>query len=242
MRTSARSALTALLAGLVLAAPASVGAAGAHAASADPGVTATPEVVTTTGVAGRTIAITVDDGPDPRATPQLLEVLAENDARAVLCLWGDHVRQHPELVRQAVAGGHQLCGHTQTHPDLGTWSPMRASVEIRRGVRSIERAVPGAEVTWFRAPYGSWGASTDVAADLDLQPLGWQATIEDWVPPGSDVLLQRLKDATAPGAVVLVHDGGGDRTQTVEALAQWLPWLREQGYEVVLPVRPAERD
>lgn len=243
VRAGARALVPALAVGLVLAA--SGPAAASSDAPAPPGDArgpATAEVVTTTGVPGRTIALTVDDGPDPRATPQLLEVLAENDVQAVLCLWGDHVREHPELVRQAVAEGHELCDHTQTHPDLGPWTAARTTVEVRQGLRSIQRAAPGAEVPWFRAPYGSWGASPGVAAGLDMQPLGWQGLITDWEPPGSDVLLDRLKDVTSPGAVVLVHDGGGDRTQTVEAIAAWLPWLQEQGYEVVLPLRPSERD
>ena len=87
------------------------------------------------------------------------------------------------------------------------------------------------------APYGSWGQTPEVAAGLGMQPLGWRLAISDWEPPGADVLAQRLRDGITPGAVVLMHDGGGDRSQTVEAVDQVIPELRAQGWRFTLPQR-----
>src|SRR5262245_40784473 len=87
-------------------------------ASADRHSPPTSTIVETTGQGGRTVSFTFDDGPDPQNTPALLKVLRRNHIRAVFCLWGDHVRQYPSLVRQIVAGGHILCNHTMHHDDM----------------------------------------------------------------------------------------------------------------------------
>ena len=101
----------------------------------------------------------------------------------------------------------------------------------------IRRAVPHARIPYFRAPFGSWGQSPQVSAALGMQPLGWRLAITDWEPPGTDVLVQRLRDGITPGAVVLMHDGGGDRSQTVAAVEQIIPELRAQGWRFTLPRR-----
>ena len=102
----------------------------------------------------------------------------------------------------------------------------------------IRQAVPGARIPYFRATYGSWGESPQIAADLGMQPLGWRLAIADWEPPGTDVLVQRLRDGITPGAVVLLHDGPGDRSQTVAAVETIIPELKAQGWRFTLPQRP----
>ncbi|WP_017975296.1 polysaccharide deacetylase family protein [Actinopolyspora halophila] len=206
-------------------------------AQAEPRESADAIIVDSTGRAGRTAALTFDDGPDPRNTARMLDVLGEHHVKAVFCLWGEHVRQHPELVRRIVDEGHVLCNHTMRHENMSTWSP----AEIRRNLRAtnaeIHAAVPGAEVRYFRAPNGAWGETPRVAAELGMQPLGWRLSVGDWNRPGADVLVRRLREGIAPGSVVLLHDGGGDRGQTVDTVSRFVPWARGAGWKFTLPAR-----
>ncbi|GAA4949821.1 polysaccharide deacetylase family protein [Streptomonospora halophila] len=197
--------------------------------------TATPEVVTQTGVPGQSVALTFDDGPNPGETPQLLDVLRRHDVKAVFCLWGEHVQQHPGLVRQIADEGHTLCNHSMRHADLSSWSRSRIAADLEATNQAIHDAVPSADIPYFRAPYGSWGQSPQVAADMGMQPLGWSLAVEDWNPPGADVLAERLRRGITSQSVVLLHDGGGDRSQTVEAVDRVVPDLQSQGWRFVLP-------
>lgn len=193
-------------------------------------------VVTGTGRPGQSIALTFDDGPHPVTTPVLLDVLALHDVRAVFCLWGDHVREHPDLVRRIVAEGHTLGNHSMHHDDLGDWTPERIEADLRETLAAIDVAAPGTPVPWFRAPYGSWGATPQVAGSLGMRSLGWSLDVADWDPaPPAEVLLGRLLEGIAPGGVVLLHDGGGDRRGTVEAVKRLLPSLLDGGWTFTVP-------
>jgi peptidoglycan/xylan/chitin deacetylase (PgdA/CDA1 family) len=198
---------------------------------------ANPVVVTSARGTGTVVSFTFDDGPNPPDTLRLLQVLRRQHVRAVFCLIGDNVRAHPEVVRRIAAAGHVLCNHSMHHDDLGTWTPEQIRADLEQTSALIRQAVPHARIPYFRAPYGSWGQSPEVAAALGLQPLGWRMAITDWEPPGTDVLVQRLRDGITPGAVVLMHDGGGDRSQTVEAVDRIVPELRAQGWRFTLPQR-----
>lgn len=195
------------------------------------------EIVETTGRDGRTVALTFDDGPDPVHTPRLLDVLRAKRVTAVFCLWGAHVREHPELVRRIAAEGHVLCNHTMNHDDMSTWTPERIRADLVATREAIHAAVPWAPVRYFRAPYGAWGRTPEVAAALGMQPLGWRLAIGDWEPPGTDELVDRLLTGVTPGAVVLMHDGGGDRSQTVDAVDRVVPLLRADGWRFTRPAR-----
>ncbi|MFD1828441.1 polysaccharide deacetylase family protein [Streptomyces desertarenae] len=187
-------------------------------------------VITSTQSGGRTVSFTFDDGPDPTHTPNLLAVLRKHNVKATFCLWGDHVRQHPHLVARIAADGHRLCNHSLSHQDMGGWSQQQVRQNLEQTNNLIRQAAPGARITYFRAPYGSWGQSPQVAAALGMQPLGWRLAINDWQPPGTGELVRRIMQGVTPGAVVLMHDGGGDRSQTVAAVDQTIPQLKAQGY------------
>ena len=199
----------------------------------------TDELITSTASGGRSVGLTFDDGPDPVSTPELLAVLRRHDVKAVFCVWGDHVQAHPEIVREIVAEGHTLGNHTMHHDDMSTWSPEAIEADLDETNRVIRRAVPGARIPYFRAPYGAWGATPEVAARLGMQTLGWRLAVTDWEPPGTPELVRRLEEGITPGAVVLLHDGGGDRSQTVEAVARVVPELLERGWQFAQPGSPS---
>ena len=195
-------------------------------------------IVDSTGHGGDSMALTFDDGPNPVDTPRLLEVLREHRVKAVFCLRGDHVQEYPELVRAIVAGGHILGNHSMHHDDMGAWTPERIRADLERASALVRWAAPGVLIRYFRAPYGSWGSTAAVAVQLGMQPLGWRLAIGDWEPPGADELVRRLEEGITPGAVVLMHDGGGDRSQTVAAVDRIIPEFRTRGWGFDTPARP----
>ncbi|MCF6521916.1 polysaccharide deacetylase family protein [Streptomyces sp. JJ36] len=215
------------------------GAAAAPPGHGGPGGAGRPtsEPVESARHPGRTVALTFDDGPHPVHTPRLLEVLRDHGVTATFCLWGDHVAQHPGIVRRIAAEGHTLCNHSMHHDDLAAWPEHRIRRDLARTTAAIRRAAPGARIPYFRAPYGNWGRSPEVAARLGMQPLGWRLAVTDWEPPGTQELLRRLREGLTEGAVVLLHDGGGDRSQTVEAVDRLIPELRAAGWRFDLPAR-----
>jgi peptidoglycan/xylan/chitin deacetylase (PgdA/CDA1 family) len=229
-----RIAVSTLAAGLVAAAvPARVASADAPSWASGPNTA----IVDTARGHGQVVSFTFDDGPNPPDTLRLLEVLRQRHIRAVFCLIGDQVREHPGVVRRIAAAGHVLCSHSMHHDDMAAWTPEQIRADLAATNALIRTAVPQARIPYFRAPFGSWGPTPGVAARLGMQPLGWRLAITDWEPPGTDVLVQRLRDGITPGAVVLMHDGGGDRSQTVEAVDRIAPELRAQGYRFALPAR-----
>jgi peptidoglycan/xylan/chitin deacetylase (PgdA/CDA1 family) len=189
-----------------------------------------------TGAAAPEFALTFDDGPNPPDTDRLLELLAAHDVRAVFCLVGDTVRAHPQVAARIVAAGHLLGNHSLHHDDMGHWSPEQVRADLAQTTAIIEDAT-GAPVPFFRAPFGSWGHSEQVAAELGMTPLGWQLAVEDWLAPPAELLVERIRDGLAPGGVVLLHDGGGDRSSTVAAVARVLPMLRADGWVHAWPAR-----
>jgi hypothetical protein len=157
--------------------------------------------------------------------------------KATFCMVGEEVEKHPELVRRVVAEGHRLCNHSWKHDDLGAVSAEAARADIARTDAAIAAAVPGVTVPYFRAPYGSWGKSGAAGAGLGHTPLGWVVDPDDWLLPGADVIADRISAQLTPRAVVLVHDGGGERAQTVAALTSLIPKLLGEGWKFDLPER-----
>lgn len=142
-------------AGIALGALGLVLAAGGPAQAHRPGPST--EIVDTARGSGSVVSFTFDDGPNPADTRRLLSVLHRNRIQAVFCLWGDHVNEHPDLVRRIAAAGHTLCNHGMRHDDMSTWTPEQIRADLRETNAAIRRAVPGAAIPYFRAPYGKLG-------------------------------------------------------------------------------------
>jgi len=189
-----------------------------------------------------TVALTFDDGPDPRWTPKILAILKQHGAVATFCMVSRNVAGQEALVRQLVDAGMRLCDHSHTHDELlPERDPERIADEVVGAGRTLSTAAAGAPVEWFRAPGGNW--STEVAelsAEHGMQPLSWNVDPRDWERPGADAIVaavqQQIGQQAPDGPIVLLHDGGGSREQTVEALEKLIPWLAEQGYRFGFPV------
>jgi endo-1,4-beta-xylanase len=202
----------------------------------------TPDPVLTASGSGRVAALTLDDGPNGAATTAVLDLLREHRVRATFCVVGSQVTAvgGAEVLRRTAADGHHLAAHGMTYADMGDWAPARVRADLEATVALIRDALGDSEapVPWFRAPNGSWGSTAPVAARLGLQPLGVAGTIDDWRTQEVPVLVANLRAAIRPGGIVLVHDGGGDRQGTVQALATVLPQWLAAGWRFTRPAHP----
>ncbi|WP_246278588.1 polysaccharide deacetylase family protein [Phytohabitans rumicis] len=171
----------------------------------------------TTGT--KRVALTFDDGPHPEWTPKILDQLRAARVRATFCLVGTEVRKYPALVARIVREGHTLCNHTWHHElDLGTKPPAEIKANLEATNREIRKAVPGAKIKFFRHPGGKWTpAAIAVARDLGMISLDWDVDPQDWAKPGAKAVHDRVIGAVRPGSIVLLHDGGGDRSGTLGA-------------------------
>jgi peptidoglycan/xylan/chitin deacetylase (PgdA/CDA1 family) len=185
--------------------------------------------------AQRVVALTIDDGPDPRYTPAVLDLLQQHGIRATFFLIGENVVEHPGLVKEIADRGHHIANHTWTHPDLRHMSEDKVRDELERTSDLLHRTT-GRQPTWFRAPGGDWSpVSLKVSADLGMRNLGWSVDPRDWAQPGTSAITDRILKDVRPGSIVLNHDGGGDRSQTVAALRLYLPALIDSGYLFTAP-------
>ncbi|MFL6128643.1 MAG: polysaccharide deacetylase family protein [Mycobacteriales bacterium] len=176
--------------------------------------------------AGPAIALTFDDGPDPRWTPAVLDLLREHRIRATFCLVGRHVAEHPELIRRIAVDGHALCNHSWSHDEHMQRRPA-ASVraDLERTSRAITQAA-GRPPRYYRAPGGNWAPSAVVEADRQqLRLLGWTVDPYDWRQPPAAEIVRRVLLGATPGAIVLMHDGYGARGNSVAALRTLLTAL-----------------
>jgi peptidoglycan-N-acetylglucosamine deacetylase len=189
-----------------------------------------------------TVALTFDDGPDPRWTPRILAILKRHGAVATFCMVSRNVAGQEALVRQIVDAGMRLCDHSHTHDvQLPDRDPERIADEVVGAGRRLSTAAAGAPVEWFRAPGGNWSTEvTELSVEHGMQPLSWNIDPRDWERPGADAIVaavqQQIGQQAPDGPIVLLHDGGGSREQTVEALEKLIPWLAEQGYRFGFPV------
>jgi peptidoglycan-N-acetylglucosamine deacetylase len=202
-----------------------------------------PEVLTKPGnpqqylrCDGRAIALTIDDGPHPVWTPKILALLARHKVKATFCMVGENAAAHPDVVAAVVDGGHDIANHTYTHPmNLIKLSRSAIRAEIERTSEKIV-AAGGVRPKLVRAPGGTWSlAVTNAATAAGMRPLDWSVDTRDWTRPGVDRIVDTILTRTNPGSIILDHDGGGNRSQTVEALGIALPRLIDEGYHFVQP-------
>jgi peptidoglycan/xylan/chitin deacetylase (PgdA/CDA1 family) len=185
------------------------------------------------------IAHTIDDGPDPEWTPTVLRLLDRHRMKASFCVVGIHADTYPGLIRDIHRAGHVIVNHSYTHVQpFARQTEKRIVAEITKTQRAIERAAK-VEPELFRSPGGDWSPFVFRAlAAYGLTPLDWDIDPRDWARPGRKRIQQKML-RSRPGDIVLCHDGGGDRIETVRALRRVLPTWKRRGYTTMPLILPA---
>lgn len=191
------------------------------------------------------VALTFDDGPDPRWTTKILDILKAKQAPATFFIIGQNMQKHPELVRREVDEGHDVGGHSWTHPNIAETPLPQVTVELNATQRLFE-VLTGRSMRLFRPPFfGDAEPSTPhevaplvIAQTLGYTTVGLRIDPDDWQKPTPQQIIDRTLDrldhpGDRPGQVVLLHDAGGDRSRTVAALPGLIDAIRARGYRLV---------
>jgi peptidoglycan/xylan/chitin deacetylase (PgdA/CDA1 family) len=183
----------------------------------------------------KVVALTIDDGPSPVYTPQILRILRQYGIIASFAMIGQSAAAFPGVAGEVAAAGHVIVNHTWNHDDLGRMPTWAIRDEISRATDAIHAAT-GQLPTMFRAPYGVWAPAVfRCCAQAGLTPLAWSVDPRDWSRPGVRTIVRDILSNTRTGSIILEHDGGGNRSQTVAALKIWLPRLLHAGYQFTTP-------
>jgi peptidoglycan/xylan/chitin deacetylase (PgdA/CDA1 family) len=184
------------------------------------------------GTGKREVALTFDDGPGPY-TPALLAVLERYHVHATFFVIGRMERYFSASTVREIRDGDAIGDHTEDHPMLAQLAPRQQREEIFEQIARVELE-GGPRPTLFRPPYGSFDAATMHELRLErLLMVLWSVDTSDWAQPGTEVIVQRALAGAHPGAIILMHDGGGDRAQTIAALPAIIKGLRRRGLEPV---------
>jgi len=186
----------------------------------------------------RIVALTFDDGPNPEATPRILDALAASGTKATFFLLGRHVERWPALAERVADEGHVVGNHGWHHRKLHTQGPASVRRDLELGTTAIVGAT-GVRPTVFRAPHGfraPW--VTAIARSLGQRTIGWSLGVWDTALPGAEVIVERTVNGARPGSILLLHDGdgydpAGDRLQTAAAVPQIVTALGGRGYRFV---------
>jgi peptidoglycan/xylan/chitin deacetylase (PgdA/CDA1 family) len=181
------------------------------------------------------VALTFDDGPGPY-TSQILDVLDQYHVKATFCLIGRQIQDYQTVVRRMIADGMTLCNHSWDHDEaLGTHSAQYIAANLQKTIDALHRVNAAATMAYFRNPGGNFTPSTyRVSELLGMRPLYWSVDTDDWTRPGVPAIEKTILTKTHRSSIVLMHDAGGDRTETIAALRAVLPQLTERFHLVAL--------
>jgi peptidoglycan-N-acetylglucosamine deacetylase len=183
----------------------------------------------------KVVALTIDDGPSPVYTPQVLQVLARYGVTASFSMIGENVTYYPSVAREVADAGHTIVNHTWNHVNLTAMTTAQLQGEIEQTTDAIHSAT-GKLPSMFRAPYGAWSRTLLwYCAAEKLLPLDWSVDPADWSRPGVGKIVKTIMNTTRTGSIILEHDGGGNRAQTVAALKIVIPRLLDEGYRFAIP-------
>ena len=178
-------------------------------AAVTPPATATPLAISYSAVHvdGPFIAMTFDDGPSAKLTPELLDILAQHHIHATFFVIGRNVVDHPEILQRAVREGHEIGNHTWSHPSLGKMRDDGVRAELRKTDDAIEAAI-GIRPALMRPPYGSIAARQKqwIHTEFGYRTILWDVDPLDWKRPGPSVVTSRIVRETRPGSIILSHD------------------------------------
>lgn len=186
--------------------------------------------------AGKRIALTFDDGPDPKNTPAILELLKQHDAKATFFLVGWRLKDNPELAKRTLREGHEIGNHSYYHKYFRRGiSAAEIEEDMMKAHRLIEE-VTGTATHLYRPPGGYYNQQLVDAAranDYRIVMWSWHQDTKDWSSPGVQRIVDKVLNSARNGDIVLMHDFAEGRSQTVEALKMILPELKKRGYSMV---------
>lgn len=192
-----------------------------------------PEIASTED---KVIALTFDDGPVSDYTYQMLDVLGRYDVKATFFMLGSQVEEHPEIAKAVADAGHQVASHSYSHDSenyLNKLDDDAVRYQLQTARDLIAKAT-GVETTTVRPPGGNLNYQNIIATEGIADCFaGWDIDSRDWELPGVDAIVSSVMGSACNGSIVLMHDGGGDRSETVEAVSQLIPQLQAQGYRFV---------
>jgi peptidoglycan-N-acetylglucosamine deacetylase len=223
-------------------------AAGLAPAAAAINTCRTPKTYVLTSVPAtyaKNVALTFDDGPSPRWTPQVLDILKANHVHATFFMIGQNARGYPSLVRRVVAEGHTVGNHSYSHPNMTTLSSRLQAASMDNTTKYISAAISGGyKPCFFRPPYGAYNSTTSrLAAARGMTMVTWSRDTRDWQTPlhlSSSFQITIVNRATRPLAShpdVLMHDGspGNYRQNTVDSLQRIITFYKSRGYTFTDP-------
>ena len=185
------------------------------------------------GPADRVVGLTFDDGPDPSFTPKVLDLLAQYRVPATFFMIGWEAAASPDLVRRVAAAGDGVGSHTWNHLDLTRLNEAGMAVQVDK-TEALLSSETGWKVTCIRPPQGHENPGlVRRLSERGLSTVLWSADTRDWTRPGTDTIVRRALASLSPGAIILLHDGGGDRGETLAALPRIIESVQSQGYRLV---------
>jgi len=179
------------------------------------------------------VALTFDDGPHPTNTRRVLEVLARHDVKATFFMMGMSIEEHPEIARAVIAAGHEAASHSYSHPRMLLRSPSLVRSEIEK-TDALLRSLGAEGELLFRSPGGrQFIVLPCVLSRMNKKNILWNLSSRDWKTQDADAIADRVLEHTAPGSIVLFHDGGGQQDGTIAALDRIIPGLKSRGYRLM---------
>ena len=188
----------------------------------------------------KVIALTFDDGPHEKYTPQVLDLLERYEAKATFFVIGENAEKYPDLILRMGEEGHEIANHTYSHPLHVTPSELR---EELKKTNDIIQGITGTYPVFYRPVAGAYNdkiINTAIEEGYRVVLWSWHLDTQDWKTPGVKKIVNKVLKGASPGDIVLFHDAGGNRTQTVKALKEILVALKAQGYRFVTVSELAE--
>ncbi|MGE5381341.1 MAG: polysaccharide deacetylase family protein [Methylocystaceae bacterium] len=187
-------------------------------------------IISEVAITDRCVAITFDDGPDPVYTPMMLDLLEENQVKATFFLIGLHSEWYPELVKRINKEGHEIGNHSYYHKNYSIKSPGYVAGDMQR-TNELLTKITGVRPCLLRPPFGRYNDKTvEIAKEQQLQVVCWSINSLDWQRPAAYVMERQVRRHLGPGQIILFHDGGGRRKETVRAVANFIKTAQDEGY------------